>query len=130
VALNDFVRRSCQPRDAGADADGACVTSASLLSRLCGKFPTRLVTSSSLPMATARKMMVANPSLQVVYLFRDPRAIVHTRSRGSKDLDMAVHSDQLCRSIQVGMLLSVRHTTQILSDNMTPDQTLLNDLQM
>jgi hypothetical protein len=76
VSQNDFVRHACR-RD--GDGDGVCVTSDVLLSRLCEKFPSRVVTSSSLPMRTARQLMIANPSLTVLYLFRDPRAVVNTR---------------------------------------------------
>ena len=104
VFENDFVRRACDVGggESGANVDGVCVTSpSSLLSRLCEKFPTRVATSSTLPLRLVRQLMVANPSLNVLYMFRDPRAVIYTRSHKVANLDFDVQSEQLCETIQV-----------------------------
>ena len=98
ISQNDFLRRSCQSRDKD---DSVCVTSVTLLSEMCQKFPEKIVTSSAMSMQVARQLMVANPTLTVLYLFRDPRAIAHTRSRQTKDFDFSFQSKELCQSIQV-----------------------------
>ena len=101
VERNDFVRRACRHDRHGSD-DSPCVTSSALLARVCEKFPVRVSSSSTLPMKTARQLMVANPSLNVLYLFRDPRAVINTRSQNSAgNFDFVGQSQQFCKNIQV-----------------------------
>ena len=102
VDRNDFVRHACRHDRHGGDDDGVCVTSSALLSRVCEKFPVRVSSSSTLPMKTARQLMIANPSLNVIYLFRDPRAVVNTRSQNSAgNFDFVGQSKSFCQNIQV-----------------------------
>ena len=98
ISQNDFLRRSCEQR--GKD-ESVCITSVTLLAEMCKKFPEKIVTSSLMSMRVARQLMVANPTLTVLYLFRDPRAVAHTRSQQTKDFDFSVQSKELCKSVQV-----------------------------
>ena len=99
IAMNTFLDRACQCED--PEKVSSCVTSVSLLSKMCQKFPLKIVTSSKMTMEIAQQLMLRDPALNVLYLFRDPRAVAHTRARSDRQFDFSGQSGHLCKSLQV-----------------------------
>ena len=99
ILSNNFLDRACQCED--PEKDSSCVTSVNLLSKMCRKFPLKIVTSSKMSMEIAHQLMLKDPTLNVLFLFRDPRAVAHTRSRKNTEFDFSGQSGRLCKSLQV-----------------------------